>query len=340
MYTSPNMLLEVWDLSDDDFDYTVLASNLALIDGHDHSQEHGRQITGSTGIAASSITQTQMATQSIGNPQLQSGSVGNSQLQPNAVATANLQQGSVVAGPIPNGAITAPLLDPTLIPLGFVATWWRPPGTTSTPGGFWEIMDGRPWNTITNAWGLTNGNIPDMRGKFAQGADPTTAYGPVIGAQGGSSSLNLSHTHQTPNHVHTVAAHNHVINYDGAHAHTWFGGYQMWSRTNAFPVGTTIQGAQGNYHYNGYYSLYINGLAGNGAWIQESDVQPGIPGVQHPINNGQVAMDSAGSHNHGNTEFRTLTTDPAGQGATDLGTLGTVNVTPPFTGLLYIMRVR
>lgn len=341
MYTSPNMLLEIWDLGDDDFDYTVMASNQALIDEHDHSSEHGKQINGSTGIAAGSITQTQLASLSVGNPQLQFGSVGNSQLQPDSVGASNLQPGSVGPGAIANGAITAALLDPTIIPLGFVTTWWRPPGTTTIPGGFWEICDGRAWSSITNGWDLIEGNIPDMRGQFAQGADPVAAHGPAIGATGGSSTVNFNHTHQTPAHYHSIPAHNHFIDADGLHAHTWYGGYQIWSRTNAFPIGTTIEGASGNYFFNGYYSLYINGLANNAAWQQESGVQPGISGVQHPLNQGETDMDQTGLHSHGGgTGYTNLNTSAGGNGTTDYGTLGTISTVPPYTGLLYIMRCR
>lgn len=342
MYTSPNMLLEVWDLKDDDFDYTVLANNLALIDAHDHSPERGRQINGGTGIAAGTITQTQMAPLSIGEPQLQANSVGHGELQNNSVGANNLQAGSVGPGAIANGAITAALLDPTLIPLGFVTTWWRPPNTATLPGGFWEIMDGRPWSSIPNAWNLTQGAIPDMRGSFAQGADALTAHGPAIGATGGTTTLNLNHTHQTPAHSHPIPAHNHALTVDGGHSHSYQGGYQMWMRTNSYAMGTTLVGAYGFTHYNGYYSTYIKNLGVTGsAWEQESDVQEGIIGKQHPINDGQITMDLAGAHSHGGgTQYANLTTNNSAIGTTDVGTLGNVPNLPPYTGLLYIMRCR
>lgn len=341
MYTSPNMLLEVWDLGDDDFDYGVLASNLRLIDQHDHSPAHGRQINGGVGILASSITQTQMASLSIGNPQLQPNSVAQQQLQTASVGTSQLQLGSVVAGPIPNGAITAPLLDPTLIPLGFVTQWWRPPQSQAVPGGFWEIMDGRPWNQITNAWGLTQGSIPDLRGKFAQGADLTTSYGPPVGATGGSSSAGLAHTHRTLGHNHTIGPHAHNINPDGSHIHLWQGGLHMWARTNAFDIGTVIVGAYGGYHANTFYSTYIKGLASNPAWGQANIVQPGIPGVQQQLLDGAADMDSAGYHSHGGvTSYDGATTTSTSSEGTDGGTLGNVSTIPPYVGLSYIMRVR
>jgi hypothetical protein len=337
MFTSPNLGLTVWDQPNDDFNHTQLVQNWLDVDNHDHSPGKGVPV-GTAGIAPQAITQSLLALGAVGNPQLQASAVQSVNIQNGAVGTAQIASGAITGPLLAAGAVGASALDPNIIPVGSVMLWWRPPGSGATPGGFWEAMDGRAWNTISNVWGLTTGNIPDTRGIFAKGADILGSSGPAIGTSGGSSSASLAHTHSVLGHTHSIPAHTHIINFDGSHAHTWMGGLNMWARTNTFAKGTTIVGIQGQSHFNGYFSTYISGLQGSGSWVPEQD-QQGVTGLQHPIQDGQLSMDLADNHNHGGaTEAFSGTT---GSGTANTSTaLGSTTIDPPWTGLLYIMRVR
>jgi hypothetical protein len=337
MFTSPNLGLTVWDQPNDDFNHTQLVQNWLSVDNHDHSNGKGVRI-GTAGISPQAITQALLANGSVGNAQLQAGAVQGSNIQAGSIGTAQIATGAITGPLIAAGAVGAAALDPNILPVGSVMLWWRPPGSGATPDGFWEAMDGRAWNSISNYWGLTTGNIPDTRGVFAKGADILGGHGTPIGASGGSSSASLAHSHNVLGHTHSIPAHTHGIWPDGGHTHTWMGGLNMWARTNSFPKGTTIIGIQGQSHFNGYFSTYIQGLSGAGSWVPEQD-QPGYPGIQHPIQDGQVSMDSAGTHSHGLATGATGGTTGSGTATTDTQ-LGSTTIDPPWTGLLYIMRCR
>ena len=344
MYSTQNMSLTSWDLPGDNFDHTQMDSNWKAIDQHDHSFGKGTQIT-TGGIAANAITTGLIAAQAITNALLAANAVGTSNIQSQAVTNALIAPGSIYGNLIPNAAITSAMLDPTIIPLGTVTMWWRPSGSASTPGGGWEIMDGRAWSTITNSLGLSTGNIPDMRGLFAQGADINGVVAPAIGVGGGSNTVNLSHTHPVLAHSHGVPSHAHVIDSDGNHIHTWAGGLQIWSRQNAFGGGdlytgadpdgfnypynnVTFQAKDGDWVTNNYMSLYVNSLTTRAPWnAGQTD--------------GLVGMDATGSHNHGGqTEASgTLTTD-GGTLSTTQSALGSTTIVPQNIALLFIMKVR
>lgn len=333
-HISQNMLLTVWDSDSDDFNLIDLENNWDDIDIHDHSSGKGVQIS-TAGIAPNAITTGLIAAGAVQNANLAPNSVATSNIQAAAITNALLAAGSVTGSVIAAGAITASMLDSTLIPLGQVALWWRPSGSSATPGGFWEIMDGRPWSGITNAFGLSTGNIPDMRGVFVQGADITGVNAPGIGVSGGSNTVNLAHSHNVNAHYHTVPSHLHGISSDGLHLHYWQGGLHMASRMNAFtPSGVTFQSQNGKWYTNTFYSMYIANLLSNPFWSGQSN------NSNYQTTDANADMDEAGLHSHGGATAGsgTLTTNTAT--ATTDSQLGSTNIEPLNTALLFIMRCR
>lgn len=331
MYTSPNMTLTVWDLNLDDFEHQQLAQNFLQLDSHDHSATKGVQIS-TGGLRDLSVTQAKLGLGVVGNTNMQNNAVSTPVLQDASVTAAKLAPGSVGPGAIAAGSITAALLDPTLIPVGQVMPWWRPPGSTATPGGYWEVCDGRPWSTITNFWGLTTGTIPDLRGRFVQGADGLTNFGPTVGGTGGTSSVSLGHTHGVLAHSHTSATHSHPIASDGDHGHTWVGGLQTSMRPNCFAQGVVVNDWRGFQHPNTFYSLHV----------KEPNIFQTTTFNYNTTTDDAAHMDNAGTHNHFGSTGRNLafSTDPA-TAVTDAGSGATgASVVPPYVGLMYIMRCR
>jgi microcystin-dependent protein len=92
---------------------------------------------------------------------------------------------------------------------------------TFAPSGRWIGADGAAVSRTTYAdlftaigttYGAGNGsttfNVPNLLGKFVQGAG-----GPSLGATGGSAnSITVSHTHTGPDHTHTGPSHQHAQN--------------------------------------------------------------------------------------------------------------------------------
>ena len=321
MNITGNLGLTIWDQLKDDFDFGQLENNWLAVDAHDHSSGKGVQIS-TSGIKPSAITNALLAVNSVSNAQLQTNSVSTQNLQNQSVTNTQLAPGSVKDNVIQTGGISLASLDPNIIQLGHIALWWRPPGSAAVPGGVWEIMDGRPWNTITNAWNLTSGNIPNLVGQFVQGSEPNG-----IGATGGSSTVNLAHSHNVNGHTHTVPSHIHTIFPDGNHYHLWMGGRSIYSRENAISpnVGFVLGYNNANIPVT-YYSMYIKNLTSNPSFLNDID--------------GQTNMDSAGAHAHGGT---TGPSDVLTSGSSTSGTdsqLGNISTLPPNTGLVYIMRCR
>jgi len=95
------------------------------------------------------------------------------------------------------------------VPLGTIHPWIRPDNTTPLPYG-WLICDG---STVVDSSSQFNGKvIPDLRGNFPRGhatlsnanfaADTLYFAGGTV-PTGGTNTVNLSHSHSTPNHSHT-----------------------------------------------------------------------------------------------------------------------------------------
>lgn len=347
MLVTPNMNLTVWDQSGDDFSHQQLSADLQILDGHDHSFGKGKQIN-TGGIVPEAITTALLASQA----------VTNAILATNAVATTNIQDASVTGPKIAPGAINGSMLQDgsidflqlaaDVLPIGSILLWYRPPGSTATPGGPWEVMDGRPWNQISNTIGqggvqITTGNIPDLRNQFVIGADINGVGAPGIGATGGTASVDLSHDHTVPSHSHTTYPHTHPISLDGLHYHTWgvsfssnpdypnglvVSGLDTWYRTNAFTSGITVTDYGGKQRNNVYGTLYIKNA--------EYDIY-GSPGVDIDA---PAHMDNAGTHSHGGATQASSNTPTTSVSLTTDPSLGTVEINPPNVALLFIMRVR
>lgn len=327
MITTPQMNLTVWDGPGDNFSHSTLAADLQAIDAHDHSFGKGARIT-TPSIAPGAITTPLLALSSVTSAILASNSVGTSNLQPNSVTATQVAVGAVTGGALADNSVDYPQLETNLIPIGSVIMWYRALGSASTPGGTWEIMDGRPWTAIINDLGLSSGNIPDMRGVFPRGADVNGIVAPGIGAGSGSNSIDLTHQHLVYGHTHDVGAHNHPITGDGDHYHTWVGGLDTWSRANSFDIGVTVRDSLGANRQNTFYSLYIKN-------INSSSIFGGTLDVDGPAH-----MDHGGLHNHGGATGQSgvITTTSSGSGTTP--NLGVEPIVPQSVGLLFIMRVR
>jgi hypothetical protein len=213
--------------------------------------------------------------------------------------------------------------------LGTVLLWFKAT-PEEEPGDLWEVMDGRSWNEIENAWGLTVGKIPDTRERFLRGTDLSH-----IGETGGAPSVDLEHAHQIEasalNHSHVVPGHNHVIGPDGLHNHEFeYAGETgtLRSRQNAFVQGLTLEG-----HENLLESAYIGITSLN----HDNERIPGGFDVPVPMTKNGVHTHSgatgisAAFSTGGSSLIATVTTDTQ---------LANISTTPPFVGLVYIMRCR
>lgn len=327
------MGLIIWDELTDDFDSGQLEDNWIAVDGHDHSNEKGVQI-GTAGIKDAAITQPLLAAGAVGQVNLQNFSVGTNQLQEASVTGDKIAPGSITGADIANGAISWPQLDPAMFPLGWVTLWYRPPGSGATPGGVWEIMDGRSWSTITNTLGsggtaLTTGIIPDMLGSFATGSNLSN-----IGNTGGAASINIAHAHAVSSTT-TVPPHNHAIGEDGQHLHTFGGGFTLATRQNAIPPGRTLNllGPNNSVIPITDFTLLANGFAGfyNLGNAQIDD----IANITTP-----VAMDPNGLHNHGGLTGTSTAITGSSSGSTDTQLSTTQSIIPPYVGLVYMMKCR
>lgn len=314
-----NIGLTIWNSIEDDFDFGQLEDNWIALDLHDHSPERGVQVP-SAGIANQAITSTKLGLLSVATEHLQNGAVTTNVIANEAVGTDQIQPYSITPELIESTSLTFQQMDPTVVPLGSIMLWWRPPGSAAVPGGVWEIMDGRGWNLITNAWNLTSGNIPNMIDSFAMGTGITTGVG--IGSTGGANEVSLSHYHNVDAHAHSVPAHSHTISADGVHAHTFAGGLSTWTRQNTIsPYIAAVEGwPEGQSVSVDYFSMYVNGLQASGI-------------------NQSAPMDAAGSHSH--TGFVGNTALTTGSTGTQTDTqLGSSDITPPYVGFCYIMKVR
>jgi hypothetical protein len=329
-----NMGLTIWNNIDDDFDFGVLEDNFLAIDQHDHSDEMGVQI-GTEGLRDQVVISSKLAPLAVATSHIQSAAVTGSQIAERAITGDKIQPYAITPGLVENLSLTYGQMDPTLVPLGGIMLWWRPPGSGAAPGGVWEIMDGRPWNSISNAWGLNSGNIPNMIDSFVMGTGTTTGVG--IGNTGGAGgSINLSHAHNVLAHAHTTPAHAHGIAPDGSHAHTFFGGLNTWARQNVIDVNIAYLSGWPNSNKVDVssYSMYLAGLTNNPAFQVQGY------GATNDPQNGAIPMDDAGEHSHfgftGNGGNGV--TGPA-ESSTD-AQLGDVDVTPPYVGLVYMMKCR
>lgn len=130
-FTSPNMLLTVWNLVTDLFDHTALANNFDAVDAHDHSSGKGVQIT-TAGIANAAVTGAKIASNTITSTNLASGSITS---------------GSIAAGSITGSEIAAATVTASNLAAGATATAFSVTAPVSP-------VDGQIWYYSVNSSGL------------------------------------------------------------------------------------------------------------------------------------------------------------------------------------------
>src|SRR5208282_3964374 len=305
MITTANLGLVVWDSEEDDFEHSQLADNFVRIDAHDHEGGLSEPISppgpeGETGgywtalglglgidtaaIKPGAIWRYLLAQRAVGHLQIAKKGVESENIATHAVENEHIDDEQVDDRTILKETITIDKLDPNILKLGSILLWYKAT-PEEEPGDIWEVMDGRNWSEISNAWGLTVGKIPDTRNNFIRGTDLSH-----IGETGGTSSVDLAHAHHFEasaiNHSHIVPGHNHTIAPDGLHNHEFEHEHEtgtIRSRQNAFIQDLTLEG-----HENLLESAYVG--------IESLDHDSGrVPGgFDVP-----VPMTKNGTHSHG-----------------------------------------
>jgi hypothetical protein len=347
MFVTPNMGLIAWDQGTDNYDHSQLANNMQAIDQHRHIPGEGRPIP-SAGIEDNAITTNKIANDAVTPNKIPDGSISQQELAKPSVGTPELFDNSVTNAKVAPGAIDKTKVDTTISFIGEVRMWYRTSAAISPPVG-WEIMDGRPWNTVTNAMGpggtsLATGNMPNMINRYPLGAAASGATGttpatpPDIGVAVGAHQISIAHTHVMDPHTHAVDPHIHsvpdhahyfVTNAGGSHAHTFAGGHIMHSRMNAIMQDVHVYDRVANMdRQNILQSLYVVNY-------NQFNFDVGAP------------MDAAGNHQHDGTTvgFGGGSTGAAGATSSSVTTTmssapgALVDNRPGSLGLLFIMRV-
>lgn len=350
MITTSNLGLVVWDSEEDEFEHSQLADNFVRIDAHDHEGglsepvspsgprgETGGHWTslglglpiGTAAIKPGAIWRYLLAQRSVGHLQIDKEGVESENIAKKNVLNEHVGDEAIDDRTIKSATITIDKLDPNILKLGSTILWFK--GLPEEqPGDIWEVLDGRSWSEVPNAWGLTEGRLPDTREKFLRGTDLGH-----IGETGGSASVDLEHAHHFAasaiNHSHVVPGHNHVIGPDGLHNHEFEHNKEtgtIRSRQNAFIQDLTLEG-----HENLLESAYV----GIGSLDHDGERVPGGFDVAVP-------MTKDGVHSHGgatglSAAFSTGGSSLGGTVTTDTQ-LANISTTPPYVGFVYIMRVR
>jgi hypothetical protein len=331
MITTPNLGLFVWDLGDDPYDHLQLATNFNAIDQHDHTQSKGRQIPRG-GIANSAIDGSKIAVNAVSpSIHIPDKSIPQVKMGDNSVGSAQLIDGSVGSAEIADHAVQSKHLAADIMPLGTVITWYRANTAIPIPTGGWEVCDGRPWASVSNAWGIVAGNMPDSRNRYVLGAALTgtgTGIGdpPGIGALGGQNQINLQHTHTGRPHTHSVPPHTHGINADGSHRHRWI--TTVWS-SGGSPIGSTLTDAMQR-------GSALPGSLGT----REALYVPDLNRNQAFGENVSAPMETIADHSHGGQTQATPTLSTSSDGASTNEALGATDIRPQYIGLLMLMKVR
>lgn len=355
MITTANLGLLVWDSEEDEFEHSQLANNFVRVDAHSHegalsaplepagprgeTSGHWTSLglglpIGTAAIKPGAIWRYLLAQRSVGHLQIDKEGVQSENIAKRNVLNDHIGDEAVDDRTIKFETITIDKLDPNILKLGSTILWFKAtPG--EQPGDIWEILDGRSWSEVPNAWGLTEGRLPDTRERFLRGTDLGH-----IGETGGSASVNLEHAHHFAaaaiNHSHVVPGHNHVIGPDGLHHHSFAGGYVLVTRRNAFiddpfeVTGFDPDSKTTQTHTDDKQSLFLNKTSGE---FEAGDLDPRGAG-----------MDEGGMHSHGgatglSSAFSTSGSSLGGTVTTDTQ-LANVSTTPPYVGFVYIMRVR
>jgi hypothetical protein len=345
MITTANLGLTVWDSEEDDFEHSQLADNFVRIDAHSHAGGLSEALNAhdelegaghwtnlglglairTAAIEPAAILRYLIKERAVGHKQIDIQGVESENIADENVLNVHVADEAIDDRTIKQETITIDKLDPNILTLGSVILWYKY-SVGATPGDLWHICDGTAWASIPNDMGLSTGNIPDLRERFARGSDLNHT-----GAIGGASSVDLAHAHDLSaaslEHTHTIGSHNHTIVTGGKHHHTFEGGYQLGSRRNAFVNHLTLEGhaPTAGQHVAELQSVYLQEFNEGG----EAESAP---------------MDQGGEHNHGGSTglspaFGSGGSSLSGSIATDTKLAG-VEVLPPYVGLCYLMLVR
>lgn len=121
MVITPNMTLVAWTSEDDDFDHNQLATDLALIDGHDHSPGKGKKLNAATSIISESITDDLIAPATITGDKVAGTTITGSNIAPETITDANITEATITGDKIAADTITDSLIANATITGGKIA---------------------------------------------------------------------------------------------------------------------------------------------------------------------------------------------------------------------------
>jgi hypothetical protein len=104
MVITPNMSLTAWTSSDDDFDHTQLATNFALVDGHDHSPGKGTQLNAAEAIVNETITDALIAAATITGDKIADETITAALIANNTITAAQIANNTITSSQISNSA--------------------------------------------------------------------------------------------------------------------------------------------------------------------------------------------------------------------------------------------
>lgn len=290
---------------------------------------------GTSKLADSAVTNPKLATDAVSTAKVQDHSITEPKLADNAVATDSiidlnvtkpkLAEPAVDTDNIFPEAITASKLDPSIVPVGTVISWYRPSDLTPVPTG-WVIPTGQTVVADDHDFAEnTSIVLPDLRNRFILGAATTgtgtgTSTPPAIGQSGGNNALNLAHSHTVDSHSHTVDNHWHFIS-ENTHRHYWFdepdgAGIKRDARQRGSAV-------YGNLPQARRQSLYVPNLN----FFEEHGEDVGAPMSNE-------------SHNHGGATGWAQPGTSVSSPGTNSQLSATQDIRPRYFGLLYLMKVK
>lgn len=207
-------------------------------------------------INSAAVTAAKLANNAVTSDAIESLAVTNAKLAAAAVTTAKIDDGSVTSSKLDSATVA-------VVPLGTILDWFppatgSPPWTSVLPPGY-AVCNGTPWASIPNDLGYTSGNIPNLVGRVAYGADPSFSAGtqathvastgvqtnPGAGGVVGSGTIYQLHSHTVPahahgmDHLHIVPSHSHYMGHShGVYGHSHSIASKLLIRNTNEPKGT------------------------------------------------------------------------------------------------------
>jgi len=209
------------------------------------------------------------------------------------------------------------------VPVGGIVDWYRPDQSSNPPEG-WAVCDGHMVMNEPNS-PFNGKHLPNLVGKFVEGGSLGAGYGASTGssvglpASGGSTFVNLNHTHGVNSHSHnlSVSGTNLVLSNEGGHGHSAHIG-----DASGHHVSNPVQ-------FHGPFSYYTFDMQGPG------------PSCSHAI---PVHVAPVGGHTH--TVQSVGSTDSAGAGTGGANMSNTslnpnsIDNRPAYVGLVKIIRIK